>query len=156
MIQADLELDYFMNLRLDLMGSSPMHRSNFVCQMGLLKQSREGLGDKLVLTNQAVKLQLYKLYLRTLNIHKTQYQMLQFFRIGDYGSRSALKFLGEFRKSNIHMVELRPEAYYIMINALLSQDNLGFMSIKIIKIDVYDHVIMLIDHQTSHAWIINP
>lgn len=150
------QIDYFQNLRLDQLSDNHMMRTNFVCQMGLLKQSKEGLGDQILVTTHAVKIQLYKLYLKVLNIHKTQFQMIQFFRTGEYDSRSAKLFLSEFRKSKIKIVELRPEAYIIMLQALVLQDNLSNITAESIKIEQYPNVLLLIDHITSHAWLINP
>jgi len=63
--------------------------------------------------------------------------MINFFRTGDYESLIAKRFLAEFRKSNIKRVELREEAYYIMLTALLTQDNLSYITVKKVQIDTY-------------------
>jgi len=68
LIQCRLPLDYFSNLRLDSLGANTQLRSNFVCQLGLIKQSREGFDDKVLISNRAIFLQLHKLYLKVLNI----------------------------------------------------------------------------------------
>jgi hypothetical protein len=83
--------------------------------------------------------------------------MIHFLRVGEYESREAFRFLGEFRKSKLNIVELKPEPYIIMMRALLSHDNLGYITVKEIKLDeMYPNVQMVIDHQTSHCWVINP
>ena len=55
-INEDMTLDYFQNLRLDLLSENPMLRNNFVCQLGLLKLSQDSLSDRVMLTNHTIKL----------------------------------------------------------------------------------------------------
>lgn len=44
-----------------------------------------------------------------------------------------------------------------MLSALLSQDNLPQISLKILHVSsTYPHVHLLIDHLASRAWLINP
>ena len=77
--------------------------------------------------------------------------MLSFFRTGDYDSLKAKRFLADFRKSKMDMLQLRPEAYRVMFNALVTQDNLSYVTVKTVQIETYKHVVMMIDNQTSHA-----
>ena len=56
--------------------------------------------------------------------------MVSFLRGGDFNSRVALRFLAEFRKSKIDQVALRPEAYHCMLEALLTCDNLPFITVS--------------------------
>lgn len=80
---------------------------------------------------------IYKLYLKLLNINISSQQMIQYFRIGDFKSKSKHYNL-DFFYSNLNLVETKPETYKHLLYALFLSDNLGFIKIAPFKIEETD------------------
>eukprot|EP00347_Sterkiella_histriomuscorum_P005436 403356627 len=139
-----IQIDYYSNLKLEQIHTSVVF-TNMLIQSGYLTQDPEK--EKIVIAGNEVKALFYKAYLKLLNLKENSQQTLQYFRIGDFKTKSKNYNL-DFLETNLHHVEHRPEAYKHLVYALFLQDNLPNLQLVPFKIDDQEAVVV-IDEETS-------
>lgn len=80
---------------------------------------------------------MLKLLLRYLHIFVSSQSFIDFLRSGNFESSQAHRWLAQFKSSRLDLVETNPQAYFLMLEALASADNLGSVQLQKIGIDQY-------------------